>query len=126
MKLTETDTHAQREKNGELTRRLISRVLEEFPDVSAEERTKVTHFRKNGDGKFASLVTFRKGVTVTLAIPFQDLNDPLRMCSERKADKTWGVGSVHAEFRDIETLDYATSLIRQGYERHRSEEDSAE
>lgn len=88
-------------------------VIKDMPAVEIEERKYVHHFLASH--KFASIVTWQGGLTLTLKLKLHEVEDPLKLCSSRVEHGTWGVGEVQAHVTSNGQARYAVGLVRQAY-----------
>ena len=83
------------------------------PDVAIEDRKKVHHFVARD--KFASIITWQGGLTLTLSLTLDEVDDPLGLCTARVERGTWGVGRTQAYLTAQSHVAYGVRLIKQAY-----------
>jgi predicted transport protein len=65
---------------------------------------------------FTDVVPQANALRVTLNLPFQNIDDPRRICKDVSNVGRWGNGDVEFKLSSVEEIPYAISLIEQSFE----------
>lgn len=87
--------------------------------VVTEEYLKL-YIAFKAETNFVDVVPQARRLSLSLNMPFSEVNDPKKICRDITNIGSWGNGDVEVGFSDIKDLPYLMSLIRQSFERQMS------
>ena len=98
-----------------LARSFLQRARESNAQLQVEERSKVKHLRlEGGSGRLlGSVIPWGTGMTLTLDVQVEELNDPLTWCKHHKKRGSWGIGETAVALRSQAHLEYGLDLLAQ-------------
>ncbi len=103
---------------GSKTRKLFDALRTEILalDPSITEDYLKVYIAFKADTNFVDIAPQKKGLKLTLNMPFHDLSDPREAATDVTDIGTWGNGDVSASLTSTDDLPYTMSLIRQSLE----------
>lgn len=85
-------------------------------DPCVSEKILKLYVAYKAETNFVDIVPKSSKLTLSLNMPFPDIEDPKHICRDVTDVSRWGNGDVLVEIRTMEELPYIMSLIRQAFE----------
>ena len=85
-------------------------------DPCVSEKILKIYVAYKAETNFVDIVPKASKLTLSLNMPFTDIDDPKHICRDVTEVNKWGNGDVLVEIRTIEELPYIMSLVRQAFE----------
>jgi len=96
---------------------LKERILNLAPGITEQFNKHYIVFRTPNESNFVCIVPQKGRLRVTLPTKFEDIKDPLNLCSDIENFGYWGGGQcVLFGIKEDDNLDFALELIRQSFE----------
>lgn len=86
-------------------------------DTSVREEFKKLYIAYKVDYNFVDIIPKKTKLSLSLVIPYPEINDPKNMCRDVTNVGKWGNGDVEVNISSISEIDDAMHLIRQAFER---------
>lgn len=111
----ETHPHLQKAHNRALYQAFKKEVLELDPCVSEEVLKLYIAFK--AETNFVDIVPQSKRLKLSINIPFEELDDPKKLCKDVSEIGRWGNGDVEVVYENLDDLPYIMTLVTQAFER---------
>jgi predicted transport protein len=100
---------------------LRSRIL--LLDASVREDPKLLYIAYRNATNFVAVEPQKTRLRLMLNLTFDEIHDPLGLCSDVVGAVRWGNGNVQLGMTSLAQLDDVMALVRQSFDKHREEPD---
>jgi len=85
-------------------------------DSIVTEEPKKTYIAYKSSSNFVDIIPYQSFITLSLSIPFDEINDEKGMCRDVEGVGHWGSGNTEFKLSSLDDIDYAFDLITQAFD----------